>query len=436
MIHQRILIAILFTWITTGHALAEFQIIAGWDRQLFPSYLIGTATVKSEPFAADADQLGDPLGLIGVTVKATQVNQQVRVSITCDDFLDPSDFTCKLTEADHDYQIFPKIRYRYGRLSNCRQTTPATLTVRVQRGNSPPEESSLTVVFRSVNDCPLKVIENGEVVDTKYAFAAFVNEQHPFVDKLLREALDLRIVDRFVGYQDKDPASVIRQVYALWDLMVARDVRYSDITASSIGSDQVLSQHVRLIEETTNNSQANCVDGSVLFVSMLRKIGINASLVLEPGHCYVVFSLDPQGEQLRGLETTLIDAVLDWPEQVDELCQNAVAEDSQDEYSWPSFIESLRVASDKLATNQAKYQNRDEVDYKVINIANARKLGVLPIPFDEREQFVAYDHNSYDEGWSSDETEEGTDEDWDDDETEDEEDEEDEEDSEEEEEEE
>ena len=70
----------------------------------------------------------------------------------------------------------------------------------------------------------------------------------------------------------------------------------------------MFSQHVRLIDESITHSQANCVDGSVLLASILRKIGLYASLVLVPGHCFVAFSLDRELEEIRGLETTLIGA--------------------------------------------------------------------------------------------------------------------------------
>ena len=52
--------------------------------------------------------------------------------------------------------------------------------------------------------------------DTGIFFAAYVNEENPMIDKLLREALDTRIVNRFLGYQGG--AEVVdRQVYALWE---------------------------------------------------------------------------------------------------------------------------------------------------------------------------------------------------------------------------
>ncbi len=375
---------------------AEHKVIAGWDRQLFPAYLIATAAVKSDVDQSNPQQLGDPNGQIGIEIEATEDDQSIEVVVQCDEFIEKSTFAGKLPEAGKTYVVTPKVRYRFDRLSQCKQATPATLSVQVKVDGQPASESSASVVFRSVNDCPLKVAIGDEVIDTKFTFAAFVNEQHPFVDKLLREALDRGIVERFVGYQGNDRDQVIRQVYALWDLMVARDVRYSDITATAADSNETLSQHVRLLEDTANNSQANCVDGSVLFVSMLRKIGIDAALVLEPGHCYMVFSTDAKGEQMYGLETTLIDAVLDDIGEVPEFLENAIEEESRGETSWPSFVAALGIATEKLAKNIEQYKNADNVDYEIINIAAARKLGVLPIPFNSTEHFVSFDHSASD----------------------------------------
>ncbi len=268
------------------------------------------------------------------------------------------------------------------------------MVYRVKLGSGSPEEISKTVTFCSVNDCPLQVQTGSDSVDTKFALIAYVNEQHPFVDKLLREALDRGIVDKFDGYQSGRTEDVLRQVYALWDLLAARDVRYSSITTTVTDSDKVLSQHVRLIEETANNSQANCVDGSVLLVSMLRKIGINAALVLEPGHCFVAFAADAKGKRTVGLETTLIAAQVDEPEEIEDWLDEAVEEDARDEYSWPSFLRAIDVGSSELIKNHDKLTKDSARDYAFIDVRTWRSQGVLPIPFTGHEEFVAYDFTS------------------------------------------
>jgi hypothetical protein len=261
-------------------------------------------------------------------------------------------------------------------------------------GEQAEEEKVITFTIRSINDCPFVVAKGNETIDISFTFAAYVNEQHPFVDKLLREALDRGIVDNFTGYQTRDEAEVIRQAYALWDLLVSRDMRYSSITMSAAESESVGSQHVRLIEESINNSQSNCVDGSVLWVSMLRKIGIDAFLVLEPTHCYAGFYGDSQKKTIFAIETTLLGAEID-PEEVEisAVLEEAIDEELRDDVSFTSFVVAMQSANKKFSESIKKSPETNNKEFRVIDIATARKLGILPIAFQNKEQFLAYDHS-------------------------------------------
>ncbi len=199
---------------------------------------------------------------------------------------------------------------------------------------------------------------------------------------------------------------VVRQVYALWDLLAARDVRYSSITTTVADSDAVPSQHIRMLEETANNSQANCVDGSVLLISLLRKIGIHAALVLEPGHCFVAFSADADGKIALGLETTLITAELETPEEIDELLDESVDENMRNETSWSSFVAAVNVGTSTLVKNDEQLKSGRDDDYAFIDIRTWRAKGVLPIPFHGEEKLVSYEFSSNDGEADVDEDEE------------------------------
>lgn len=367
--------------------------IAGWDQQLFPSYIITTASIKSNPDEPiDETIFGDRRSMFGVMIAATDDDQPVEVTVSCDEFFEPSTISVSLPEQGSSYSIMPKIKYKYDRLGECKQATPASVTYRIKTGEE-IEERTETVTFRSVNDCPLMFRNGDKEIDTTFAFAAYVNEQHPYLDKMLRESLDIGIVERFTGYQSNNPEEVVRQVYSIWDLLVERDTRYSSITTTAADSDSIASQHVRMIEDTINNSQANCVDGSVLMVTLLRKIGIEAILIFEPGHCYMGFFLDPQREKLLCMETTLVDAVIDEPEDISELLDSAVDAENRGEKSWPSFVACIGHATTKMNNLNEKYRDTAERGYHVIDIAEARKMGVLPIAFRGTEAFVSFDHS-------------------------------------------
>ncbi len=380
---------------TGGVVRAEFTPIAGWDNQLFPSYIIGSATLKGDQTTSDpTEQLGDPNGLLGVEIVAPADNTRVEITVQCDEYLEPSTITETLESEGESYTIFPKVKYRFDRLSQCQQVTPATVTFKVKIEDDEIQEKTTTVTFRPIHDCPIKVEVGEKILDTSVTVATFVNEQHPYVDKLLREALNIGVVDKFIGYQGTDD-DVIRQVYSVWDLLVARDVRYSSITTTAADSDEILSQHIRMLEDTINNQQANCVDGSVLMVSMLRKIGIDSFLVLVPGHCYVGFYVDEKRERALGLETTLVGEETELPDDFETDLENAVDESLQGDLSWPSFVQAIIVGTKNLGGNAEKFKSGQEQDYKLIDINRARRMGVLPIPFKSKELFVNIDHSEY-----------------------------------------
>jgi hypothetical protein len=393
---QAILTLFCFTSSTKA---AEFDCIVGWEKQVFSSYVIATASMKQDIFlngneSNEKQILGDPNGMFGIAITSENDATPIAITITCDDWFEPSMFTTTLATAGTEYQVFPTIRYRYNRLSRCRQATPATVNFEVQIGDEESVSVSHIITLRPIHDCPFAIRQDDGLIDTSYVFAAYVNEQHPFVDKLLRESLDIGIVQRFTGYQSRKPSEVIRQVYSLWDLMVARDVRYSSITATAADSDKVLSQNVRLIEETVNNTQANCVDGAVLFVSLLRKIDIQAKLVMVPGHCFVAFAPFEDQDIILGLETTLVDAENELDEASDEFLEESIPEELRDARSWNSFVSAMSVGTSAIEENKAKFNDPKNASYQMIDIAKARMLGILPIPFSGNEEFTAFDHRN------------------------------------------
>jgi len=386
--------------ISTAGARAEFTPIAGWDHQLFPSYLVASATLRmpeeqaDEGEDAEEQQLGDRLGVLGVKLQSTGSDVPVKVTITSETILEPSTFSGTLESEDTTYTIFPQIKYKYGVLAKNKQSVPVTVTFRVElgeEGDEEVEEHTATLTLRSVNDCPFTIVHGeNETADVSYVFAAYVNEQHPFVDKVLREALNLGIVDSFTGYQSGDPAEVYRQVYALWDALSERDVRYSNITTSAAESNTVYSQHVRLIDESINNAQANCVDGSVLLASLFRKIDIEPMLVFVPGHCYLAFYLDAEGKQLVGLETTLIGSSADDDSTRDiPGIENVVDDTWRKKDSWATFCAAIAMGDQDLKDNEAKFAEKSDPDFQLVPIAAARRLGILPIAFDSTEKFEA-----------------------------------------------
>ena len=81
------------------------------------------------------------------------------------------------------------------------QAEPVSVAITVEMNGKDLGQRVRTFSVRSINECLLGYVANGtKFHDTSIFFAAYVNEENPMIDQLLREALNTRIVNRFLGY--------------------------------------------------------------------------------------------------------------------------------------------------------------------------------------------------------------------------------------------
>lgn len=184
----------------------------------------------------------------------------------------------------------------------------------------------------------------------------------------------------------------MKQVFAIWAALKKHAIHYSSVTKTPGGSRLVNSQFVRFLDQSIANTQANCVDGSVLFASLLRKIGINPFLVALPGHMYLGFYLNSSENEDEleyvGLETTLIgaseveesDSV--WPDALAELSEQ-LNDKTLNGKAWKSFVAAVLTGTDDLDKNEEKFDVGDP-EYQMIDIAEARDKGIMPISFEAK----------------------------------------------------
>ncbi len=105
------------------------------------------------------------------------------------------------------------------------------------------------------------------------------------------------------------------------------------------------------MEDALSTSQINCVDGSVLFASLLRAINIDPILVLKPGHMFVGFYTDKRHENKLFLETSMIGNI-DFDDYFpDEAIDSLFTGKSQNEMSRITFQKSIEYASDKYVAD-------------------------------------------------------------------------------------
>ena len=322
--------------------------------------------------------IGDQLGIIGASITPKRDSVKVRLEVEAGRFVMASSIEKLLPRSDVTYELFPRLEINYDELLSLSQGSPVTVVFRLYVDDGGPERKTLTARFRGINDSPFAFVHrHGYVHPTPWMFASYVNEDHPWVDALLREAINTRIVDGFYGYQ-RGPEGVWQQVYAIWNVMQRRGMTYSSITRTAHESEKVGSQHVRLLSDAINTSQANCVDGTVVLASILRKIDIDPFLVLVPGHMYLGFYLDRDRTQIAALETTMMGHVSLTHEAQGLLGSLASLFGAGNDASERSFASAVAAGSQQYNAALPGFQS-DDWRYQIIDIAEARRAGIMPI---------------------------------------------------------
>ena len=345
----------------------DYELVDQLGGNLFPSAILSVATTNTQVIPPmSGEYVGNPKSCVAIKLKSGHANTVVRIELAETPFYARSVSTFVLPKEHTEYIIYPDILWRYNALRDNEQAEPISVVANVEVDGKDLGQKVRTFSVRSINECLLgfnKQLPDGRTryVSTRLFYAAYVNEENPLIDKVLREALNTRIVRRFLGYQST-PEMVDKQVYALWYVLQKRNFKYSSVSYSSLSSNVVYAQRVRTFEDALNSSQINCVDGSVLFASLLRAINITPVLVQMPGHMFVGYSTDSAKKNLTFLETTMIgDVDLDdyFP---DEKLDSTRTTKSQGEMSRLTFEKSKEYAlreymrvKDKVQANKPNY---------------------------------------------------------------------------------
>jgi hypothetical protein len=355
----------------------KYQVWCDFDREIFPCFEIAFSKLNDkaveklmvpEKGAAHEFKQEKHGGSIGLRLYDVRKGDRYEIKVQSDGRTPLiSESTYAFTaEQDHAHSIaYPRLTFDYAQLRAATQTKPINLKFTASRNGGSPIIVTETWHLRQINDCPIGVSSrrlqsNGSIKNEStnlaiITFAGYVNENHPSIPRILDEALTESDLTAFTGYQEGTNLSVIRQLNAIWKVLEKKGIRYSSINTTTGSSTAV--QHVRLIEDTLSTRQANCVDGSTLFASIATKIGLDAYLILAPGHCFVAIEM-PETKPI-GIEMTMLGS---------DKFQDAVA------------MATIK-ADYSLRRNQKKYDEADpKSGYTLVPIALCRELGIQPIP--------------------------------------------------------
>ena len=217
---------------------------------------------------------------------------------------------------DKDEMIFsPWIKWKRDALLNADKPGFINFSALLEVNGVVKNRINKTITYRSVNEAILGMYDKKEnYTDFSALFSCFVNEDHPRIDKILNEIIDKDKKARkitFFGYQGESDKDVLNQMEWIWNYFAAKGTRYSDITGSSNSSEMIAAQYVRFFDQVIDNNQANCIDGTCMLASFYKKIGLDVSIVLVPGHAFLAVNgqeTNKKGEPKNTyyLETTMM----------------------------------------------------------------------------------------------------------------------------------
>ena len=368
-----------YVWFNNTALRTNFEVVDELGGNIFPSSILSVATTDAQVIIpSDSVYLGNPKSGIPVRVRSSKALSRVRIEIAETRFFSRSVSEFVLEKANTEYHIYPDVIWNYEALRNNSQAEPISVVVAAELNGKEIGQRVRTFSVRSINECLLGYVSNGKKYhDTGIFFAAYVNEDHPMIDQILREALNTRIVTRFLGYQ-ANAAGVEKQVYALWNVLQRRKFQYSSVANTSLSSNVVFSQRVRTFDDALNSSQINCVDGSVLIASLLRAINMEPILVRVPGHMFVGYYTDSKRTNMNFLETTMIgDANLDdfFP---DEQLDSTMVGKSQNQMSRITFDKSKEYANKRFDEIKDKFDKGTQ-SYMFLVISKDVRRKIQPI---------------------------------------------------------
>ncbi len=345
------------------HASAAVDVSVEPFGQIFPSLELA---LRQSGEGVDID--GESDSALAISLTAARAGEVISVTVSALPYLQSSELKTRLQTKNFRYQLFPKLRWDYRRLANIKKRFELPLQVTLVRdGKTVTLQTVATLRATSEAIYGVRYPKAEDDLDLNWIFAGYVNEDSRVVDEVLKLARQTGVVGQFDGYQSHDREQIYAQVFAIWNALQRRGIKYSNLNPKQHTDPRIFSQYVRSVEQSWHGQKANCVDGSVLLASALMKIGIRPVLVVLPRHMLLGFYANADQDEIVYLETTMIGDV------------SANASKDSLRRSLANFEAAIAEGERQFTENAARFDQPRNYDYQLIDVAKARAAGVQAI---------------------------------------------------------
>jgi hypothetical protein len=181
---------------------------------------------------------------------------------------------------------------------------------------------------------------------------AWVTPNAKAVDEFLKAAKKRAPQETFAGTQ----TATLPQVQAIYDELHDRGVSY--VMDPEVVSETVFAQRTRLPSDVLASQNAQCLEGAILFATLMEAIGLDPVIVRIPGHAFVGWhtARDPVADGTRMyVETTMVHTA--------------------------NFADAVKFAKQEV-DHQESLSHFDEGISRLIEVKELRARGITPQPWD------------------------------------------------------
>lgn len=312
-----------------------------YEESIYPSFVLYSMMDKS--------LRDEPTLHISVQEKA-----HVKVTIEENALMEKAVYEHDMT--DEDEQVYSiAIKWKRNGLLEASQPGFINFSAIVEVDGQVKNRYNKTMEYRSVNEAVLGLQDEDGYTDFSPLFACFVNETNPEVDETLGEILEENEGKSFFGYQGSTEEDVLSQLRMVWNFFSSKGTHYSSISGTTNNSQKIFTQHVRFFNEVIGNNQANCIDGTCMLASLLKKIELDVSIVLVPGHAFLAVGGQEKDEDGDPVTTYFIETTM--------MGSGA----------------TLEQAIEEGTKTFEKNSEEHEAETFLVNIGKCRSVGIMPI---------------------------------------------------------
>ena len=257
--------------------LPAYKIQAGIDGEIFP-VLANYASLQRENDRT--------FGVVSVTLSNTTDTVSLRrVSVQIPGWSDDEIQTVELAPGTTRTIAFAPAFLP--RLYQNHEITAATAHVTISdTASAKTYETTVPVRLRSAED-----MFWGNSFKYASFIASWVTPHDRLVETVLAHAKLLTPDHRLPGYESWKNAAqqepeTNREAKAIFNALQRMGLSYVKSSAT-LGDHQGVSERVRMPHVSLRESSANCIDAVVMYASLFENLGMDANIVIVPGHAYV-----------------------------------------------------------------------------------------------------------------------------------------------------